>query len=131
MPLTAMRCELGVERGPGWLFVKLNNIDPDAFETHQLADQIWSLLEQHLIYRVVLEMDDVKVLRSELIAQLILLCRKIRHHDGVIRLSGLSPNNKKVLQACSLIDRLPAFCDRFEAIMGCQTSHAKETVKPR
>ena len=104
---------------------------PNAFETHQLADHIWSLLEQHLTYRVVLEMDDIKVLRSELIAQLILLCRKIDHHGGVIRLSGISANNTKVLQACSLLDRLPAYRDRCEAVMGCQRGHAEETVKPR
>lgn len=128
MPIAAVHCELGVERGPDWLFVKLNNVDPDAFETLQLADHIWSLLEQHLTYRVVLEMGAVKILRSELVAQLVLLCRKIHHHGGVIRLSGLSANNQRVLQACSLLDRLPAYRDRFEAVMGC---HPEEAVKPR
>ena len=131
MPLTAERCELGVERGPDWLFIRPSNVDSDAFEAHQLADRIWSLLEQHLIYRVVLDMADVKILRSELIAQLILLRRKICHHGGVLRLSGLSENNTKVLQACSLLGRLPAYRNRFEAVMCCHPDHAEETLKPR
>ena len=131
MPLAVVRSELGVERGPGWLFLKLKNIDPDAFEIHQLADNIWSLLEQHLTYRVVLEMGDVKVLRSELIAQLVLLQRRIQRHGGVIRLCGLSENNTRVLRACSLLDRLPSYPDRLGAVMGCRTGRDEEAAKPR
>ena len=131
MPVAAVHCKLGVERGPGWLFVKLDNIDPDAFETHQLADRIWSLLQQHFTNRVVLEMADVRILRSTIISQLIMLYRIIHQHEGVIRLSGLSENNKKVLQTCSLLDMLPVYRDRFEAVMGHEALHAESPAKPR
>ena len=121
MPAVVERCELGVERGPGWLFIKLDNIASDPFESDRLDERIWSLLEKHLIYRVVLEMDDVEVLGSQLVSQLLRLCRKIHRHGGVIRLSGLSRHNQKVLQACSLSDRFPACRDRVEAVMGCKS----------
>ena len=123
MPTTLVQYDLSVERGPGWLFIKLENIDPDAFETHQLADRIWSLLEQHLTYRVVLEMSDVRMLRSVLISQLVMLRHKIHQHNGVIHLAGLSENNKRVLRACSLLDMLPVYRDRFEAVMGHPAPH--------
>lgn len=131
MPVAIAQSELGVERGPGWLFVKLDNIDPDSFEIFQLADRIWELLEQHLTYRVVLEMGGVKVLRSDLLSQLVVLCRKIRRHEGVIRLAELSETNKRVLKACSLLDLLPVCRDRFEAVMGHPAFHAETGVKPR
>jgi len=115
------RHELGVERGPGWLFIKLDNIIPDPFEGDELEEQIWSLLEKHLTYRVVLEMDEVEVVSSQLVSQLLQLCSKVHQHGGVIRLSGLSPQNQKVLQACSLSDRFPSCRDRVEAVMGCKS----------
>ena len=118
MPAMIERCELGVERGPGWLFIKLDNIASDPFESDRLDERIWSLLEKHLIYRVVLEMDDVEVLGSQLVSQLLRLCQRVHQHGGVIRLSGLSEHNCEVLQACSLSDRFPACRDRVEAVMG-------------
>ncbi|MEA1952575.1 MAG: STAS domain-containing protein [Planctomycetota bacterium] len=121
MPATVDRHELGVERGPGWLFIKLDNIITDPFEDDLLDEQIWSLLEKHFTYRVVLEMDEVEVVGSQLVSQLLRLCRKIHRHGGIIRLSGLSPQNQEVLKACSLSDRFPECRDRVEAVMGCKS----------
>lgn len=121
MPATVERHGLDVERGPGWLFIKLDKISSDPLEDNQLDEQIWSLLEKHLTYRVVLEMDEVEVLESQLVSQLLCLCQKIHQHDGVIRLSGLSRYNQQVLKACSLSDRFPACRDRIEAVMGCKS----------
>lgn len=118
MLVTAEGCDLDLSRGPGWLFVRVRNFDPDCPEADRLAERIWSLLERHLVYRLVLELDEVELLRSILIAQLLLLQRRIARHDGVIHLSGLSPHNREVLETCRLADRLPTYGDRVEAVMG-------------
>ncbi|MBN2022856.1 MAG: hypothetical protein JW809_08670 [Pirellulales bacterium] len=118
MLVTSKGCDLVLDRGPNWLFVRLRNFDPDDPGAGKLADQLWQLLEKHLTYRVVLEMDEIDILRTLLIAQLIVLHRRVREHDGVVRLSGLSRHNQEVLQTCRLDDRLPAYGDRVSAVKG-------------
>jgi anti-anti-sigma factor len=110
--------ELDVERGPGWLLVKIKSLDRDATEP-PLAEGLWDLLERHFTYRVVLELDQVSLLNSHLVGQLVQLYRRIRQHDGVMRLCGLSPHNLDVLRTCRLDDRFLPYRDREEAVMGC------------
>jgi len=112
-------CVFELERGPDWLLVRIKSLEPDAMELPGLAEEIWSLLERHFTYRLVLEMDGLDVLRSCLIAQLILLRAKIRKHKGILRLCGLSEHNKEVLHTCHLDSRLPHYANRVEAVMGC------------
>jgi anti-anti-sigma factor len=118
MLATASGWELEVERGPGWLLVRIGNPDGLGEELPPLADCIWSVLEQHFTYRLVLELDRISLLNSLLIGQLIELYRRIRKQDGVLRLCGLSAYNRQVLRTCRLDDRLPAFHDRREAVLG-------------
>ena len=117
--------ELEMERGPDWLLVKIRSLD--GFSTDPpLADGIWELLERHFTYRVVLELDQVRVLNSHLIGQLVRLYRLIREHDGVMRLCGLSPHNLDVLRACRLQQYFLPYRDREEAVMGrCCPRHPK------
>jgi anti-anti-sigma regulatory factor len=121
----ALGWELAVERGPDWLFVKVANPDGDWSETPPLAERVWSLLQQHLTYRLVLELDEIDALRSGLIGQLLLLQRWISEHEGVLRLCGLSPYNRRVLETCRLADRFPSYGSRMDAVM-CRPSR-----KPR
>lgn len=110
--------ELEVHRGPGWLLVKLLNPD-DSPPPPLLADQLWSLMERHLVYRLVLDLDEIRVFDRHLLGQLVQLYRRIRRHEGVMRLCGLSPLNRKVLESHRrLVDRLPPYDDVEEAIMG-------------
>jgi anti-anti-sigma factor len=119
-------CELDVERGPGWLLVRVRNIDPSGSESTRLAERLWRLLQQHFTYRLVLELDEVELLNSLLVGQLVKLRRRIEEHDGVLRLCGLSPYNRQVLRTCRLNDRLLPYEDRESAVMGCPHS-----VRPR
>src|SRR3990172_13439935 len=118
MLAVAPGCELDVERGPDWLLVRVRNLDLLESEAPALAEHLWSLLQQHFTYRLVLELDGVQMLNSYLIGQLIQLYRRIEEHDGVLRLCGLSPYNRQVLHACRLDDRLLPYGDREEAVMG-------------
>src|SRR5665647_405208 len=105
-------CELDVERGPDWLLVRIGNSDLLEVSETLLADQIWCLLQQHFTYRLVLELDQVRLLNSCLIGQLNQLYRQIEEHGGMMRLCGLSPHNRQVLHACRLDDRFSTYHDR-------------------
>jgi anti-anti-sigma factor len=115
---TTTGCELDVDRGPDWLLVKVRRLEIDDSDPPPLAEQLWALAQKHFTYRLVLELDRVHVLNSYLIGQLIQLYKRIREHDGVLRLCGLSPYNRRVLHTCALDDRFPAFENREEAVMG-------------
>ena len=120
MLATVPGCELDVERGPDWLLVRVANLDTADPDAPPLGERIWRLLQQHFTYRLVLELDQVRLLTSRLIAQLVQLHRRIEEHSGVMRVCGLSPQNCQVLHTCHLDDRLTPYHDRQSAIMGCQ-----------
>ena len=109
---------MDVDRGPDWLFVKVHPPHGDPFEMPPLAESVWQLLEQHLTYRVVLELDEVALLHSYLLGQLVLLSKRVHNHDGILRLCGLSPENQDVLETCRLNVGLPNYSDRGNAVMG-------------
>jgi anti-anti-sigma factor len=110
--------ELDVERGPDWLLVRIRCLDPAACVEPGLAEHLWQLLQQHFTYRLVLELNEVEVLSSHLVGQLIDLYRRIEQHEGVLRLCGLSPYSRQVLHACRLDEQLPPYADREDAVMG-------------
>ncbi len=112
--------ELDVRRGPGWLLVKLRNPDRDAADAPPLADELWSLLQRHFVYRLVLDLDEVGLLHSYLLGQLVVLHKRVRDHEGVMRLCGVSPYNQEVLQVNGLDARFPAYESLVEAVMACR-----------
>ena len=111
--------ELSVERGPDCLLVRARCTHDDMLSTPPLADELWSLLERHVTYRLILELDGLELLRSYLLGQLVLLDRRIRQHHGVMRLCGLSPQNQKVLAVHRLDDRFIPYRDIEDAVVGC------------
>jgi anti-anti-sigma regulatory factor len=106
-----------VERGPAWLFVRLSP-PPDGGDGADLAESLWSLVERHFTYRLVLECDEVPRLDSTFVAQLLVLDRRLHAHDGRLRLCGLSELNQQVLSRCRLSGRFPSFRDRSHAVLG-------------
>lgn len=132
----SQRWSLQVDRGPDWLFVKPGpcsegdaegglaegGLAIEAMEDHaddaSLADSIWSVVEQHFTYRVVIECDQLGRLTSSMIAQLLLLNRQIRAHGGTLRLCQLSDHNQKVLRECRIDGFFPHFSDRSQAVLG-------------
>ncbi|MEN6448910.1 MAG: STAS domain-containing protein [Thermoguttaceae bacterium] len=118
METISSQCELDVQRGPDWLLVRIKGCDPGDVGTSSLADRIWQLLEQHFTYRLVLEMDEVPVLDSGLISQLLDLYHWVDGRGGVMRVCGLSPHNRRVLRLSRLDEQLLPYRDRQEAVMG-------------
>jgi hypothetical protein len=127
MQTVAPGWELEVQPGPGWLFVRLRLPAPKTTQpTPVLADHLWSLMESYLVDRLAVELDEVEVLDRRLLAQLVQLHRRIRQHGGVLRLCGLSPQHQATLKRQGLCDRLPAYDDFEDAVMGSSPCH-----KPR
>ena len=118
MLATPLGCQFEVDRGPDWLLVKLEKFKKGSSGSAQLADCLWQLLEQNFTHRLVLDLNEIAAIDSSMMGELPRLYQRIREHDGVLRLCGLSPRNRRALQACSLADRLPAFGSREEAVMG-------------
>jgi len=107
-----------LERGPECLFVRLRSDDPNADAEPPLAQQLWSVLDEHLTYRLVLELDQIELLHSFLIGQLLLLGRRLHAQGGMLRLCGLSAHNRLALAALQLEDQLPTYKNRFDAVVG-------------
>ncbi|MEM9352786.1 MAG: STAS domain-containing protein [Planctomycetota bacterium] len=104
-----------IDRGPDWLFVR---IDASEETIDGLADRLWSLLDQHFIYRLVLEMDEVDFLPSRMMGQLIMLQKRVMQHDGALRLCGVSPGCAEALHICRLDRALPSYRSRVDAVQG-------------
>jgi hypothetical protein len=109
---------LGVERGPDWLFVQPHCSGQDAGSEGELDEQVWALLEQSLTYRLVLELDAIDCLTPELVDQLASLQKRIHAHAGTLRICGLSDKNALLLQDSPQSSLLPHFIDRESAVMG-------------
>jgi len=107
-----------LDRGPGWLFVRLRDSDLSGAQGIHLADHVWKLLEQEFTHRVVMELDDIDLLRSSLVGELILLHKRVSSRHGVMRVSGLSESNYEVLRTNRLHHRFPRFQNREDAVMG-------------
>jgi len=108
---------LDVERGPDWLFIKLGCDAEAAHDASGLAERIWSLYEQHFAHRLVLECDRVKLLHSDLLAELIAVHRRVTRHGGVVRVCGLSSLNQQVLHSAHLDNYLHSYATRAEAVL--------------
>ena len=116
---------LEVDRGPDWIFIRVQGCDPKFSAAPPLAEAVWAILEQNFVYRVVLEMDRIAVLHSYLVGQLVLLTKRLHGHDGVLRICGLSPDNQAVLGSCQLDGIFPNYRDRSDAVMCSRPSQPR------
>jgi len=119
-----------VDRGPDWLFVRLRApVSRDA-DVSALAEQTWDLMRQHFASRIVLELEDLPLLRSSFIGELVLLHKRVHSQGGIMRLAGLSDANQSVLRMMRLDDRFPQYHNRHEAVAGNMVD-ALRYSKPR
>ena len=107
-----------VERGPDWLFIRMRGPEDGKVEPVDLADRIWRLMEQQFTYRLVLELDDVPLLSTYFLGQLVMLHKRIHSHDGMLRLSGLTDEALDVMRSCRLDHSFSRYSTRADAVMG-------------
>jgi anti-anti-sigma regulatory factor len=93
--------QMRIERGPDWLFVRLDGDARRAAATREpaLADGIWEALQENHAHRVLLELDQVAVIDDNLIATITSLASRIRSAGGLMRLCGLSEVDLRTLRA--------------------------------
>lgn len=110
--------ELNVDRGPNWLFVKLRAKDEAPKSVPQIADKLWSISSRHFIYRLVLELDDLREMPSGMMGELAQLQSRLSQCGGALRICGLSPECEEALHDCQLDSALPNHASREAAVMG-------------
>jgi anti-anti-sigma factor len=118
MLATVAGYELDVDRGPDWLWIRIRSVEAGSFPPTSLAEEVKELVEKHFIYRVVLELHRVPELSSQLIGELVQMNRYILKHDGVLRVCGLSPEGRAMLDICGLDDLCLEYATREEAVVG-------------
>ena len=109
---------MDLDRGPDWLFVRLRQPKHPTTLEVELAEPVWDALEQAFSYRLVLELEELQLMRSWTIGELVKLHKRITAHGGTMRLSGLSDANQSVLRMCRLDGCFPQYRDRHDAVMG-------------
>lgn len=129
MLATAAGYEFDVDRGPDWLWIRVRGARSAPLSSVSLADELKELIEKHFVYRVVLELQRLPklsgnlVLSSKLIGELVQVNQYIRAHDGVLRLCGLSAENRAMLNVCGLDDLCLDYHTREEAVCGSCGPH--------
>jgi anti-anti-sigma regulatory factor len=142
--------DVQIERGPDSLLVRVLDLarggDPsdgedaapdeaanedfepgdDGYAGEPLAERLWRLMDEHGLYRLVLELDEVDVLDSVAARQLGLLHEFARQQGGFIRLCGLSPRQCQILTRNGLGDVFYPYGSREEAVFA-----ARRPSKPR
>ncbi len=113
------------ERGPDCLFIRLHG--PVELQTQEgrLADELSELLDQHLMHRLVLELDDLVILRSNIIGQLVVLNKILKSQGRMLRLCGLTDQCQDILRRAKLDTCLAQYRDREEALMGFRPAQPK------
>jgi anti-anti-sigma regulatory factor len=107
-----------VERGPNWLFVKLRSNGAPLNKVPHMADKLWSIASRHFVYRLVLELDELKSMPSDLMAQVVVLQERLLQCGGALRICGLSPECEETMHECQMETALPNHPSRTEAVMG-------------
>jgi anti-sigma B factor antagonist len=118
MPTLATEWNLEVERGPDGLWVRIAAPARRSLACPQLADALWSLLERHFVYRLVLDVEELDLSDDCTVNQLVDLLERITEHEGMLRLCGLSPANREAFEKRQLKGYIPCYHDREEAVMG-------------
>jgi hypothetical protein len=110
--------KLSVDRGPNWLFVKIRPRQNWTEVLPQFADELWSITSRHFIYRLVLELEELKSLPPGLMEQLVLLQDRLAECGGALRICGLSSACDQALCDAGLDVALPNHPTRDAAIHG-------------
>jgi hypothetical protein len=110
--------KLCVDRGPNWLFIKLQPKRHFADDIAQVADELWSIASRHFTYRLVLELDELRQLPADLVDQLVILQERLAQCDGSLRVCGLSDECARKLCDTHVEAMLSNYATRQEAVLG-------------
>lgn len=123
--LESRRYCVDVDRGPDWLFLRLRNPPEGRGDCEDFAETVWDAMQQHFTHRIVLELDEVRVLHSRLIGQLVKLHKRVSANGGLMRVCGLSQASEDALRIVRLDNHFPSFRTRADAVMGHRPAQAR------
>jgi len=104
------------ELDPSYLLVRLRDAAARVSHRTCLAQVLWSLLEEHFTYRLVLDLEGAGGLDEADVEQLMTLARRLITRQGTIRLCGLSAYNRGVLERLGVMSYLLVYSDLGEAL---------------
>ena len=110
--------ELDVHRGPDWLMVTIGRPRGSQGRAAPLAEVLWDLLERHLTHRLVVDFSAAANCEEDLIEQLVELYERVAGHGGVLRVCGLSQQQRRALREKRFDDRLIPYSDIDNAVHG-------------
>jgi hypothetical protein len=121
--------KLSVDRGPNWLFIRLRPKRNFAEDVPQIADELWSIASRHFIYRLVLELDELRQMPVSLVDQLVILQERLVQSRGSLRICGLSADCAQMLCDRELDAALPNYATRQAAVLGGDATALHEKLK--
>lgn len=107
--------DVAVERGPDWLFLRLENGTPGAAD-RPLAERLLGTIQANRAHRVVLELDHVESIDETLLDAITTVGSHVRGDGGLIRVCGLSAGNLQQLRKSAPGSELPHFESRSAAV---------------
>lgn len=110
--------ELQIERGPNWLFIRVQHCPDQLGPVGALAQRVVEALDQHMVNRLVLELPGVGCSCARLATEIGLVEAWMQRHHGVLRICGVPPRYVRQLQQAHFTDRFPLYHDREEAVWG-------------
>lgn len=121
MLTTGSDFRLEVDRGPNWLFVRVEPTSTDC-ELKTLADELWEVAARHFIYRLVVELDAVDQLPQTVVEQLLKLRDRLEAAGGAMRICGLSAPCADSIEHYKLPGSLPNHTSRVSAVLANDSS---------
>ena len=111
---------LHVDVSPDWLFFRFGKTSRNADPMPPLAERAWEAVEEHNIYRIVVELESEVPLTSHLVGQFVLLHKRCHQAGGTMRVCGFHPTAYDVFKIMRLDQRFPNYQSRHDAVMGHQ-----------
>jgi len=107
-----------LDRGPGWLIVKLYGPEGDDADAAGLADSLCTMLCQEFKERLLLELEHVRDMPLDLVDELHRLRDELEGQGAILRLCGMAAEHESRLYASDFAERFMHYRDRAEAIAG-------------
>lgn len=107
-----------LEYGPNWLFIKLHGPYGETADASGIADSIVLMMQQDLVDRIVLELDELLDMPSDFVHELFELRERIERDGGLLRLCGLRDDDWDELDSRDFTRRFVPFRTREEAVLG-------------
>jgi len=107
-----------LDRGPGWLFVKLYGPEGDGADATGLAECLRTMMLQEFKERLLLELEHVREMPLDLVDELHLLRDELERQGAILRLCGMAAEHETRLCESDFSERFTHYRDREEAIAG-------------